>query len=94
MEALLISEENESKLLVALDAETADLELDIFKRSDKRFYLIRDYVNLAGRLQGTRVLPEYVLKTNFVFDPDGASSDWDTIYRKPVEQTLPYKDSE
>jgi hypothetical protein len=93
MEALLIAEENESKLLIALDAETADLELSVFKRSEKKFYLIRDYVNVVGHNVGTRVLPEFVLKDCFVFDPDGASSDWDTIYRKaPEAETLPYKE--
>lgn len=83
MFAIKIVEENLDKIKESLELNQFDLmSIDVYLEASAPYYIVRGYVNPAGKLLTHAVLPEYILIDNFEIDFDHANTDWDQIVRK------------
>lgn len=80
---------------VLIDAETLpkiqqfenDLHIyinskELYLKNRNYWYLVRGYVDERGRVSDYAILPEYLVKQHFDYDPIKIKTDWDQIVRK------------
>ena len=87
MFAIELSEDNLPQILQTSTLFVAEAQImtDLYFRSPRTYYFIKDYFDRNGRQQGWGILPEFVLKDFFEYDPDKIKTDWDQIVRKPTD---------
>lgn len=83
MFAILISEDNLKKILesdsVPHENRTA---LEYFLRHREDWYIITGYVTRFGSFESYAILPGYVFRPTFDYDPEKIKTEWNQIVRK------------
>lgn len=83
MFAILISEENVSKIdQVEFLTDKDKTAVRQYLRSKFCWYFVRGYIGVRGELHDWTVIPHYLLRQSFEYDPDKIITDWDQIVRK------------
>lgn len=81
MFAILIAEENLSKIEAAEPFKREPLGLSDYLASVKKWYYVTGFVGANDRFYEQIVLPEYVIVKHHQYDPDKIDVDWDQIVR-------------
>lgn len=81
MFAILINEENMPKIRerITVDSELANAMT--YLRMPKIWFVVTGFVTESGKYFPYAVLPAYMLKNDFDYDPVKIQTDWDQIVR-------------
>lgn len=83
MFAIQITEENMPEILNSLpQIREENVMLDMYARHTRDWFIIRGFVPHIGSMTDWAILPAYILKLKYEYDPNKIKTDWDQIVRK------------